>query len=75
MLQELLNLLVVLLITAGITCSIAVLYSLCLRLLPSCRFSKALFVQAASRIGFFACGAACIAIIVFALWMMIPVFH
>lgn len=75
MLQELLNLLVVLLVTAGITCSIAVLYSLCLRLLPSCRFSKALIVQTASRIGFVLCGGACIAIIAFALWMMVPVFH
>ena len=73
--QEIIKLGMVLVCSVGIASLIAILYSTGLRLWSVSAQDKEGIAHMSSRIGSALCFAGCIAIVIFALWLMIPFFH
>ena len=72
--NELVNLAAVLACTVGISVLVGMLYAAGLRLWESSSVSSSV-VHMAGRAASVACFAGCAAIVLAALWLMIPVFH
>lgn len=73
--MEILNFLTVLAVAVSITASLGILYSLGLRLWAAGRLDSAGNAHLGSRIGSVLCFSACVVIVLYALWLMIPLFH
>ena len=76
MLQELLNFVTVLAVAVGVAGSVGALYANGLRLWAAAEERGAHeHASITRRTGSAVCFSACAAIVLFALWLMIPVFH
>lgn len=73
--QEALNFILVLLLAVCVAGSLSSLYASGLRLWAKGSVDAEGRPHLAPRIGSAVCFAACIAIVIFALWLMIPLFH
>ena len=73
--QELLNLALVLAVAVFTAGSIATLYASGLRLWAAADADLSRPAHITRRVGSAVCFAACVFIILFALWLMIPIFH
>ncbi len=75
--QELLNFATVLVVAVGIASCIGVMYSSGLRLWAKSTVSesKGNASHVTTRVASVICFAACVVVVLFALWLMIPVFH
>ena len=75
--QEVLNFLTVLFVAVGIASAIGVMYSSALRLWARGTAAEAEGKASylAARVASVACFAACVVVVLFALWLMIPAFH
>lgn len=70
-----LNLFIVLVCAVGIAGSLAALYANGVRLLAAASVDAEGIRHMKSRVGAAFCFAVCIAIVLFALWLIIPAFH
>lgn len=74
-LQEVFNFFIVLACAVGIACVIGTLYAFGLRLWARGSAETEGGAHVVFRIGSALCFALCVAIVLFALWLMIPAFH
>lgn len=73
--REVLDFVIVLAATVGIASSIALLYSLGLRLWEGGTKIRRVRAPQLRRLGGIICFMLCIAIVVYALWLIVPAFH
>lgn len=73
--QEVLNFVIVLVAAVGIASVISVLYASGLRLWAKGGINEKGEAQLTPRIASVVCFALCVFIVLFALWLMIPMFH
>ena len=71
--QEIVSFITVLVVAVCVACSISVLYASGLRLWA--RADGDVELRLTTRLASAVCFAACVAIVLFALWLMIPMFH
>lgn len=69
------NFFIVLVCAVAIAGALAALYANGVRLLAHASSDEEGVRHMSSRVGAAACFAMCIAIVIFALWLMVPVFH
>lgn len=74
-LQEIFNLVTVLAVTVGIAGAVSILYASGLRFWAEGKLDSEGNAHLLSRIGSVVCFAGCVFIVLYALWLMIPVFH
>lgn len=73
--QEIMSFATVLVVAIGVACVISTLYALGLRLWARGAVEAEGGAHMLPRLCSCVCFAACIAIVLFALWLMIPLFH
>lgn len=73
--QEVTNFVLVLVVAMGVAGMISALYATGLRLWSQSAVDAAGDAHLMTRLGSVMCFAACVAIILFALWLMVPLFH
>jgi succinate dehydrogenase/fumarate reductase cytochrome b subunit len=73
--MNILNFVIVLVCAVAISSAVAVLYANAVRLLAVAKADVEGIHHMRSRIGASMCFAACAIIVLFALWLIIPVFH
>ena len=73
--SELINFATVLAVAVGVACAISVLYASGLRLWPAGDVDAQGTPHLLHRVVSVVCFTACVAIVLFALWLMIPLFH
>lgn len=73
--QEMISFVTVLVVAVCVASSISVLYASGLRLWARADGDDVRGERIITRLGSAVCFAACIAIVLFALWLMIPLFH
>ncbi|MEE0845531.1 MAG: hypothetical protein U0L71_04980 [Eggerthellaceae bacterium] len=73
--QEIISFVTVLIVAVGVACAISLLYALGLRLWARGAVEAEGGAHMLPRLFSCVCFVACIAIVLFALWLMIPLFH
>ena len=73
--QEITSFVTVLVVAICVACAISTLYATGLRLWAGSGVDGEGNAHLMARLGSVVCFAACIAIVLFALWLMIPMFH
>lgn len=73
--QELMNFATVLAVAVSVAGMISILYASGLRLWAAGGLDKDGFARIMPRVGSVVCFTGCVFIVLFALWLMIPVFH
>lgn len=73
--QEIVSFVTVLVVAVGIACAVSSLYALGIRLWARGSVEAEGGSHLTSRLASCVCFAACVAIVLFALWLMIPLFH
>lgn len=73
--QEIISFATVLIVAVGVACAISLLYALGLRLWARGAVEAEGGAHMLPRLFSCVCFVACIAIVLFALWLMIPLFH